>query len=155
MNWNYYFNYKDGKLYWNHSYRGPVKAGDEVKNIDGKGYIRVMVNRKFYLAHRIIYEMHNGKIPIDMQIDHIDGNRVNNVVGNLRVATASTNQRNKKKQRNNTSGVTGVCFDKNTGKWVARLFRRHLGKFSKFEDACEARRVAEYESNAFTDRHGK
>ncbi len=50
MNWSDYFEYRDGKLFWRHSHRGPVKAGDEVKNRDGKGYVRVVLHQKFYLV---------------------------------------------------------------------------------------------------------
>ncbi|KLP26934.1 HNH endonuclease [Citrobacter freundii] len=138
-----------------HSHRGPVKAGDEVKNRDGKGYVRVVLHQKFYLAHRIIYEMHHGPIPAGYQVDHIDGERLNNNIENLRLATNSINQRNRRKSSKNTSGVTGVCFDKNTGKWVARLCKKHLGKFVNFEDACTARAEALRCHEGFTSRHGE
>ncbi|WP_061807664.1 HNH endonuclease signature motif containing protein [Serratia grimesii] len=153
--WNEFFEYRNGCLFWKISRRGPVKAGDEVRNIDGKGYIRVMVNRKFYLAHRIIYELHNGPIPDGMQIDHLDGNRTNNAIENLRVSSSSTNQRNKSKQSNNTSGVTGVCFDKSSCKWLARICHTNLGKFESFDEACKARQEAIKSNPSFTLRHGK
>lgn len=155
MNWSDYFEYRDGKLFWKHSHRGPVKAGDEVKNRDGKGYVRVVLHQKFYLAHRIIFEMHHGAIPACYQVDHIDGEILNNNIENLRLATNSINQRNKRKSSKNTSGVTGVCFDKNTGKWVARLCKKHLGKFVKLEDACTARAEALRSHEGFTSRHGE
>ncbi|ELW2864864.1 HNH endonuclease [Salmonella enterica] len=155
MNWHNYFYYLNGKPFWKNSHRGHVRAGDEVKNIDGKGYVRVVVRQKFYLAHRIIYEMHHGEIPEGYQVDHIDGDKLNNNIQNLRLATNSINQRNKRKSSRNTSGVTGVCFDRKTGKWVARICRKYLGKFANFEDACAARMEAVNNLGGFTQRHGQ
>lgn len=155
MNWNDYFDYRDGSLFWNVNRRGSVKAGDKVKNIDGKGYIRVVVNQKFYLAHRIIYEMHNGVIPEGMQIDHIDGNKLNNKPSNLRIASNIINQSNKRMMSNNKSGFTGVFFCNEKGKWIARVRRKYLGSFVTIEAACAARNLAIQQSGEFTDRHGK
>lgn len=153
--WNDFFEYRNGALFWKVSRRGPVKLGDEVKSVDGKGYIRVMLDGKFYLAHRVIYEIHNGCIPDGMQIDHIDGNRRNNSIENLRASTSSLNQRNKSKQRNNKSGVTGVFLKKSTGKWVAKLCGSTLGYFESFDDACSARKMAIQSNPTFTERHGE
>ncbi|ENU5850276.1 TPA: HNH endonuclease signature motif containing protein [Klebsiella pneumoniae] len=155
INWFDTFNYEDGKLFWKLNLRGPVKAGREVKSLDGKGYVRVMVKQKFYLAHRIIYEMFNGPIGDGLQIDHIDGNRLNNNISNLRVVDNSANQKNKKMLRNNTSGVTGVCFDKSTGKWISRLGNKTIGRYLDFDTACAARVAAIKNDESFSERHGK
>lgn len=59
MKWNDLFNYSDGKLYWK-TRRGPIKAGTQAGGISDTGYIGVIINGRYHLAHRIIWEMHNG-----------------------------------------------------------------------------------------------
>ena len=80
-------------------------------------------------------------------IDHIDHNRKNNNVSNLRVATHSENQQNRSLTNRNTSGVVGVCFDKKSNKWNARIQVNKvnicLGYFVNKEDAVIARTNAE------------
>lgn len=66
--------------------------------------------------HRLIIDAPNG-----MQVDHIDRVGINNVRSNLRLATASENQRNKGKYSNNKSGYKGVSFHNQSGKWQAQI----------------------------------
>jgi hypothetical protein len=79
-------------------------------------------------------------------VDHIDNNRKNNHINNLRWATLSENGMNKIKQSNNTSGITGVIWDKRSNKWVAQIqidnIKKHLGSFNTIEEAKEARITA-------------
>lgn len=83
------------------------------------------------------------------EVDHIHGKetRNDNRKCNLRAATNSQNQMNKGLKSDNTSGVTGVNWNKNIGKWHARISKdkneMHLGFFDKFEDAVKARKKAE------------
>ncbi len=63
---------------------------------------------KVILMNRYIWELHNGKIPEGMLIDHIDRNPLNNQLSNLRLATPRENNRNKSKHKDNTSGFRGV-----------------------------------------------
>ncbi|WP_272536299.1 MULTISPECIES: HNH endonuclease signature motif containing protein [unclassified Providencia] len=154
INWHEYFEYIDGHLFWLLNRRGPVKKGDRVKNIDGKGYVRVMVNRKFYLAHRVIYEMHHGEIQEGHTIDHIDGDRLNNRIENLRSVTMSVNLRNRGMQSNNKSGFTGVYYAESLGKWIASIGKTRLGKFTSFDEAKRARLSAIKSDPSYTSRHG-
>ena len=75
-------------------------------------------------------------------IDHIDNNRKNNNVNNLRWCTSSENQHNTAKQYNNTSGFKGVCFDKRSQKYLATIKLNgkhiHIGLFKTAEEAFEA-----------------
>lgn len=64
--------------------------------------------------------MHN-QIMGTKSIDHIDGNGLNNTRVNLRASTPAQNARNRGKQKTNTSGYKGVCYDKSTGKWTAQI----------------------------------
>lgn len=110
MNWNDYFSTKEDGLHWKRiktNSQKTTKAG-YVSNKDG--YIRVMLDGKGYLAHRIIWEMHNGQIPNGMQIDHINHIRNDNRIENLRLVSNQDNQKNTKRSGNNKSGVTGVCW---------------------------------------------
>lgn len=70
-----------------------------------------------------------------LEVDHIDGNPLNNQRENLRVCTHAQNNRNRKRAKNNTSGYKGVSFHKNTGRWQAAL---SLGLYSSKEEAALA-----------------
>lgn len=110
-------------------------------SVNAKGYLKVRCNGKIYSAHRIIYQIANSieRLPEDIQIDHIDGNRLNNNPSNLRMASNQDNQRNVKIQRNNTSGFKGVTYEKNRNKWKASIYdgtrRINLGRFDSPEEA--------------------
>lgn len=111
-------------------------------NKDRDGYIRVRINGIEYRAHRIIWEMHNGPIPVGMLIDHIDGNVSNNKIENLRLATRQQNNANRSKMLN--SCKTGHNLPKGvvltaSGKFRARIGYKgethSLGIYSTIEEA--------------------
>lgn len=87
--------------------------------------------------HRLVKDS-----PSEMQVDHADMNRLNNVCTNLRVCTRSENMANQKAHRNNTSGYKGVTLNRVSNKWIAKINikkkRIHLGTFSRAEDAAMA-----------------
>lgn len=109
------------------------------------GYVHVCILGQSILAHRLIWAMVYGDDPLDC-IDHRDLCRSNNRIGNLREATRSQNNMNKKLRPENRSGVKGVFWHKASRKWCADITvagrKRHLGVFVSFEDAVEARRLA-------------
>lgn len=63
--------------------------------------------------------------------------------GNLKWSTYSEQNLNRRTQKNNTSGVKGVCWHKPSKKWVAQYKKEHLGYFTEFDDAVKARKEAE------------
>lgn len=132
------FEYKDGELYWKVTRNNKTKKGMLAGGRSINGYIYVTINNKNYRAHRIIYLLHHGVAP--KILDHIDGNRQNNKIANLREATSSQNSMNSKIKKDNTSGVKGVHLHKPTGKWIVRVNinkqRKHLGLFEDFELAA-------------------
>jgi hypothetical protein len=90
--------------------------------------------------HQIVWLLHNDFLPT---IDHIDGNRANDRIGNLRAADATINARNRRRSPLNKSGVRGVSKRKDCDRWTAKIGRRWLGQFGTFEAACAARLEAE------------
>lgn len=115
-----------------------VKVGEVVGSINSEGYRIARVNGEVCRVHRLIWTMLVGEIPDGYMIDHIDGNRVNNCISNLRLATRVENQRNAKMRCDNTSGAKGVSFDKRAGKWrvQVRLAGRNIS--TRFETKDEA-----------------
>lgn len=108
--------------------------------LNSSGYLQVEVEGSNKMLHRIIYEMHFGEIPLGFQIDHIDGNPLNNRIENLRICTQVQNRQNSKISKNNTTGYRGIVKTPN-GKFQARLTyngkKLYLGLFEKAEDAFE------------------
>jgi hypothetical protein len=109
------------------------------------GYLMVRVGKSRYLAHRLAWFHAHGRWP-DGDIDHVNGNKADNRLCNLREATRSQNMANTSLQANNTSGVRGVCFAKHAKKWLASLTvsgkQKHLGLFASKEEAAVVRERA-------------
>jgi hypothetical protein len=120
-------------------------AGKEIAGADEKGYLRVPIHGKNYRVHRVCFAIYHGRWP-DKQVDHIDGDKANNKIGNLREATNSQNQMNRGAAVNNTSGYKGVHFNKAAKKWHAQIRKKgkniYLGVFDDPHDAylayCQA-----------------
>lgn len=121
------------------------------------GYSQISIYGTRYPAHRIIWAMNYGAWPTD-EIDHIDGDRLNNRLENLRNVSRTENARNMALRVDSTSGATGVCWDKNRTKWTAQIringIRINLGRFALFEDALAARKSAE-KAFGFHANHGR
>lgn len=116
------------------------------------GYIRIELDNRKYMAHRLAWLYMFGKDP-DAEIDHINGNRSDNRLANLREAIRSENMQNKGKYRNNSSGLTGVSWSKVRNKWAANIqagnVQKNLGFFSTKEEAYLAYLKAKAEKHAF------
>lgn len=123
------------------------KIKDYCWTIRNNGYVTAYcpttMNR--ILLHRLIMNCDNN----NLYIDHIHGNKTrnDNRKSNLRTATPSQNTMNKPLLKNNTSGVTGVSWNKRKGEWESYITidgkRKGLGYFSNFDDAVAARKDAE------------
>ncbi len=120
--------------------------GEVAGNLASTGYLQLMVARTMYNAHRLAWLYVYGEWPKG-QIDHIDRDRVNNRISNLRDATPKQNQQNRSKDHNNTSGHVGVRRHKNRPNWYVQIRHNyeliHLGTFEKLEDAVAARKAGE------------
>lgn len=128
-----------GELRWSGNYGPRARAGALVGSVDSHGYLQTKLTGRMVLLHRIVWMMFNDSYP--EQIDHIDRDRLNNRIDNLRAATNMTNQHNAGIRKDNTSGCAGVT-SKN-GRWQVRIQvngnRLHLGTFNSVDEA-----VAEY-----------
>jgi hypothetical protein len=96
-------------------------------------------NGKSFDMHRVVLGLTHGD---GIQVDHIDGNGLNNQRSNLRICSNTENQRNRRVGANNTSGFKGVDFHKHSGTWRARISidgrRVFLGAFDNSIDAARA-----------------
>lgn len=105
------------------------------------GYREVKVAGRWVREHRAIWEMFNGPLG-NALLDHINGDRADNRLENLRVATAAQNQHNRKVQKNSKSGVKNVDWMPGRKKWRAKVHRGGkdvtLGYFDSMEDAAAA-----------------
>ena len=137
---------------WNTRFAGVV-AG----SLGGNGYLGIRIFKKSYKAHRLAWLYVNGSFPHD-QTDHIDGDRVNNRIENLREATNTVNQRNRRMLDSNTSGVVGVHWYKRYSKWQAEIGtggkQNHLGYFKNKQDAIDVRKAAEIGYD-YHENHGR
>jgi hypothetical protein len=138
-----------GKLYWrDYPPHGPPWngrwAGKEAATADnGRGYFQITLDGGKYVAHRIIWAMITGVWPVE--VDHIDHDKGNNRIRNLRATTRTGNKQNQPLTKGNTSGVMGVGWHHNG--WRAFITvagkHHHLGYFDDFNDAVCARKAAE------------
>lgn len=140
------FNYENGFLVRKtrrHGRASKIVAGHKTTT----GYTQVFVNGKNYMLHRIVWVYHNGAIPNDLDIDHIDRDIENNRIENLQLVDRVSNQRKRSINRNNTSGVCGVTLDRRYGRWVANICNNgkqyEIGRFVNFEEAVLARKSEE------------
>jgi len=125
------FDYKGGNLYWKVK-RKTVNPGSLAGRLSQKGYIQIGVDGKMYSAHRLIFLLQHGYLP--KVIDHINGNKADNRIENLREASLSENQMNRKFGKN-SSGVKGVVWHKSNKKWMAQLAIDGVNKyFGSFDD---------------------
>lgn len=121
-----------------------------------KGYLLGSICDRDAKAHRVAWAIYHGQWPEGM-LDHINGDRADNRIANLRVVSVVENGRNAKRPANNTSGAVGVGWVKAKRRWrsMVKVGGRdiYLGLFEKFADAVEARKDAE-KRYGFSDRHG-
>lgn len=153
---NLHYNPETGLFNW-------IKGNNQIKIGDTAGclhkvrsYISIKINGKDYLAHRLAWLYVHGEMPAD-QIDHVNHDKTDNRIANLRAVTNQENHQNRTINSNNTSGFMGVNWYKPTQKWHARIMidgkNKHLGYFTNQADAIVARQIANVKYG-FHENHG-
>lgn len=144
---------------WNGQWAGKV-AGYIVERPPNR-YVRVGICGLELYAHRVVFEMYYGFEPDN--IDHINGNGLDNRPCNLRSVSTRINNMNLRKRSNNSSGITGVSFDKRKSRLRSYINVKEenkktrqifLGYFDDFFEACCARKSAE-RKYGFHLNHGR
>jgi hypothetical protein len=120
------------------------------------GYIQIRFKGQLYYAHRLAYLYMTGSFP-KQEIDHVNQNKSDNRWANLREVSGTENQRNTSKSKNNTSGFTGVTWDKRKNRWMAKIMvdrkSKFLGYFKDLNEAATVRAAANKKYN-FHPNHG-
>ena len=148
-----YFDYDDGYLVWkkNTTFRNHIGKRAGVIGKNGYVYVGILGNKT--LAHRLIWMYHNGEWP--HEIDHIDRNRANNRIENLRIVDRQQNNFNCGISKNNKSGVTGVSWHSRSKKWRAHIMLDYkqisLGLYDSVQEAAKARSEAELKYHNFAN----
>ena len=124
--------FRDGLLYWKVTLSNVAKAGNVAGCSASNSYGSVMVDQIAYCTHRVVFCMYQGYMP--EQVDHIDGNRKNNSIENLRPATNALNCLNRNAQSNNKLGVKNVCWHKTHKKWFVQVSVKGKRVVSKLFD---------------------
>ena len=140
---------------WNNRYAGKV-AGCIQKCVSGYPQLSIKVLGKSHKAHRLAFIWMGQAVP--EQVDHLNRDSMDNRWGNLGVSSAKENAKNKSMHNNNTSGVTGVSWDKEKNKWTTRVNingkRKYLGYFESWEEAKKAVKAFRL-ANGYSKGHGK
>lgn len=135
------YNPGDGTCRWRTTLGSRALRGNIAGSPHPEGYLSIRIDRKRYLSHRLAWLFIYGEFP-GCGLDHVNGQRNDNRISNLRKATLSQNQGNSRKQKNNKSGFKGVCSNSRGNKWRAEIMidgeHLHLGDFSTPEEAHKA-----------------
>ena len=113
------FDYKDGSLYWKVNKTTRNWIGKRCGSPESHGYETVMVDGRNWRIHRLVFLMQHGYMP--KMIDHINGDRKDNRIENLREANTQTNTYNQALHSNNVSGIKGVSWNNDRQKWAVRV----------------------------------
>jgi hypothetical protein len=135
------YNPESGHFYWKVKSNHFIKIGAQAGGINQKGYVIVGIEGARCYAHRVAWLFTYGKFPT-AQVDHIDGDKSNNSITNLRLCTNAENHKNQGIRKTNTSGFKGVSWDSKNESWFAQttLINRHifLGYYESPEEASIA-----------------
>lgn len=151
--WMFTEGYKGGETSWR---TFNTKSAGKSATIKAGQYARVSVCGKRYSAHRIIWCMVHGEWPDE--VDHINGDRSDNRLSNLRAVSRQGNMRNTCVRKDSATGVTGVSYAKRDDVFIAYIGvggkTKVLGRFPTVEEAKSCRKAAEAELG-YHENHGR
>jgi hypothetical protein len=128
-----------GVFTWKCDKGSKAKAGAVAGFAHSAGYWTLTVDNQRVLAHRLAWALCYRADPEGLEIDHINRDRRDNRIANLRLVDRTTNQRNRGANKNNKCGLRGVSYHRQTGKWRASLGygykSTHLGLYSTPQEA--------------------
>lgn len=133
------YDQETGHFRWKVTIPRATKAGEEAGYCCPRGYVHIRISGRIYTAHRLAYALCHGVIP-DL-VDHINGDKGDNRIANLRAATRSENAQNRRRaNRQNRTGALGVspCKDKYFAQIKVAGVSRNLGQFATLEEASAA-----------------
>ena len=123
-----------GEIYWRHAAQGR-QLERPAGYLTDQGRRKINMDYSIFFCHRLVWVMHNGQIPEGLEIDHIDGDRTNNRIENLRLVNKSQNAHNRRSAK-------GYFWHNWAGSWRAQIMINgktiYLGHFEKEEDARAA-----------------
>lgn len=135
--------------WWNTRFAGKEALTSRIQS----GYPSGAVGKKYVAAHRAAWCLHYGEWPSGF-IDHINGDRADNRIGNLRVVDNRTNCKNQKMRSTNTSGAMGVRWHRTKRRWDVSIGTRFVGSSADKVEAIAMRRAAE-EAEGYHATHGR
>ena len=157
---NELFHYEpsSGKLFWKKRTNGNIPKDLEARSKDNRyGYLRVNIKGKIYMVHRVIMILSGIEVGDGLFVDHINHDRTDNRLENLRVVTKEQNTRNLSLYKKNKTGYPGVYQHETTKRYIAHIRvnnkKLHLGCFKTLEEAAAARAEAEIKYG-FHPNHG-
>lgn len=138
------FYYKDGGLYWKVNKQKALKDSKAGFVCKTHGYYFIRVNTKLYREHRLIWKMLKGVDPVEL--DHINRNKTDNRIENLREVTRTENNINQNVRKDNISGCRGVSWHSQRQRWRVYLHingsRKYLGSYREFSEASRVAKEA-------------
>lgn len=152
------FDYEEltGRLIWKNTLCRSMTPGREAKRLNNRGYYAVMIGRKNYSVHRVVFYMKTGRVP--KLVDHINNNRTDNRWINLREVSDCENAHNTMIRSDNKSGVKGVSWDKRRGNWKAEIQafgkRVFIGSFNDLKEADRVMKEARQRMHGQYANHG-
>lgn len=114
------YNPETGAFIWKNPPSNFIRKGEAAGKKTISGYVVIHVKGKAHYAHRLAWYFQNGIMP-NCEIDHKNRNKSDNRISNLRTVSHQCNMRNSGRQKNNKSGVTGVCLCKRRGRYLSYI----------------------------------